>query len=535
MPNQTPTTPNPNPYFTTQNGISGIQYGNQFTNIAYADPSLVKLAGGAPGTSAPQPAPITAPAQPAPITATGLTQTQQPITLPTTPTNTAALAAAAVKGNAQSAFGNQVDNAFSGTDALLGNGVNTATNDVNTYKSAVNDLITQYGDQSADQTNAENAAGIPTLRANAKNLTDQYNQNRLTFNNQYQAVVNDMSLSADQKARQISALQNEHAYSDSNLFIQQSIAQGDYQAAQEQVDKQINIKYGNIKDRIGFAQDFLKTAEDKLSTKETAQIQSQIEKDKSKLAEVTYQTHALQDVKTNLQQAAATNGAPQNVISAIQGSEDIGSAMAHASGYLRDHLDDAYKNAQIQNIYQGIANSKLDNQVKLLTISGASQSPGTRPIGNPDPQSGAYATRATSAASLIDNLSSEFSQRTAQSLLSGATPAFLRTQDQKQFEQAKKNFATAVLRRESGASISNTEFNDMDTVYFPQPGDSEQVLNQKANARVAAINGLIGSAGRAYNGTYLPPVPLKSADQPITSYLVKTAKGSSLDLSTFEH
>jgi len=37
------------------------------------------------------------------------------------------------------------------------------------------------------------------------------------------------------------------------------------------------------------------------------------------------------------------------------------------------------------------------------------------------------------------------------------------------FEQAKKNFVNAVLRLESGAVISPSEFTNADKQYFPQP------------------------------------------------------------------
>ena len=61
--------------------------------------------------------------------------------------------------------------------------------------------------------------------------------------------------------------------------------------------------------------------------------------------------------------------------------------------------------------------------------------------------------------------------------------------------QARKNFATAVLRKESGASISPTEFADVDRIYFPQPGDSKDVIAQKQRARDLAIQSLATQAG----------------------------------------
>lgn len=61
--------------------------------------------------------------------------------------------------------------------------------------------------------------------------------------------------------------------------------------------------------------------------------------------------------------------------------------------------------------------------------------------------------------------------------------------------QARKNFATAVLRKESGASISPTEFADVERIYFPAPGDDANILRQKQRARDLAINALEVQAG----------------------------------------
>ena len=63
--------------------------------------------------------------------------------------------------------------------------------------------------------------------------------------------------------------------------------------------------------------------------------------------------------------------------------------------------------------------------------------------------------------------------------------------------QAKTNFVTAVLRKESGAAISSEEFTNEDKKYFPQPGDSQELIDQKRQARILAIDTLRMSAGRA--------------------------------------
>ena len=61
--------------------------------------------------------------------------------------------------------------------------------------------------------------------------------------------------------------------------------------------------------------------------------------------------------------------------------------------------------------------------------------------------------------------------------------------------QAKRNFITAVLRKESGAAISPSEFKTEEQKYFPQLGDSPQVIKQKADARELAIKAMKIQAG----------------------------------------
>jgi len=64
-------------------------------------------------------------------------------------------------------------------------------------------------------------------------------------------------------------------------------------------------------------------------------------------------------------------------------------------------------------------------------------------------------------------------------------------------EQAQRDFINAVLRQESGAAIGKDEFANARKQYFPQPGDSAEVVAQKAANRQRAIQGFKVSAGPA--------------------------------------
>lgn len=79
--------------------------------------------------------------------------------------------------------------------------------------------------------------------------------------------------------------------------------------------------------------------------------------------------------------------------------------------------------------------------------------------------------------------------------LGGAANKFVASERQQKMEQAQRDFVNAVLRQESGASISPSEFDNASKQYFPQFGDSPTVIAQKAKNRAIAIEGMKTQAG----------------------------------------
>jgi hypothetical protein len=72
------------------------------------------------------------------------------------------------------------------------------------------------------------------------------------------------------------------------------------------------------------------------------------------------------------------------------------------------------------------------------------------------------------------------------------------TKEVQQYQQASRNFINSVLRRESGAVISPTEFAEARAQYIPGPGDSDEVLAQKAENRATVGVEFQRGAGAAY-------------------------------------
>lgn len=89
---------------------------------------------------------------------------------------------------------------------------------------------------------------------------------------------------------------------------------------------------------------------------------------------------------------------------------------------------------------------------------------------------------------------------------------YLKSDEYQSAEQAQRDFINSILRRESGAVISPSEFENASKQYFPHPGDSKDVIAQKKANREAAIKGIERSAGPAYK----PIKPKLNGTQPAT-------------------
>lgn len=108
----------------------------------------------------------------------------------------------------------------------------------------------------------------------------------------------------------------------------------------------------------------------------------------------------------------------------------------------------------------------------------------------------------------------DLGQRTAAGLPLGN---YLVSPEYQQFDQARRDFVNAQLRRESGAAISQTEFDNAEKQYFPQPGDKPPAIEQKRQARQRAVENMRAQSGPAYrqqNPEAAPAAPSSPASAP---------------------
>lgn len=144
----------------------------------------------------------------------------------------------------------------------------------------------------------------------------------------------------------------------------------------------------------------------------------------------------------------------------------------------------------------------------LVPIPGGPADPSNKPPTEFQGKSAAFGARAEEADKILSSLQGKYSPaginaKNASSeiwgvggVLGAGLNAGLSDASQRA-DQAQRDFVNAVLRQESGAAIGAGEFDNARKQYFPQPGDSAAVIQQKAANRKLAVQGLKTNAGHA--------------------------------------
>lgn len=124
-----------------------------------------------------------------------------------------------------------------------------------------------------------------------------------------------------------------------------------------------------------------------------------------------------------------------------------------------------------------------------------------------------YATRLQQAGQVFDKIEKNIASYDPISYFTySKAPNLLKPTDIQEQEQAQRNFINAVLRKESGAVISPSEFESGARQYFPQPGDSAEVLAQKKKNRQLVEQNFFKMSGVSNEETLASQVQAKGYD-----------------------
>lgn len=91
---------------------------------------------------------------------------------------------------------------------------------------------------------------------------------------------------------------------------------------------------------------------------------------------------------------------------------------------------------------------------------------------------------------------------------------FVNSREWQAYQRAAREGLASILRKDTGAAVTKQEFDLYFPMYYPQPGDSPQVIMDKTNARQRLAQGLRGASGPAYRKMYPDQAPAPQQTAP---------------------
>lgn len=292
----------------------------------------------------------------------------------------------------------------------------------------------------------------------------------------------------------IGAIEKDFSLQQANLAIRELASVGKINAATRLIDSKLDIKYGDIEAETELVKAQIEailpllSREDKKVAETRLLLNQQVQ---AKMTEARESDKALEEFKLQSYLFAQQNGASPAVLSNIMSAEsreDVasvgGTAITDPSVDLQRRQAEAnilQSQASTANIYDQIKSRVETNKLTFGTKNGKAQTMAEKTTEG-------YAIRTAEAATVIDELGHAFVG--ARSYAGQFAPNLLKSEMRQKYEQAQRNFINAVLRKESGAVISEEEFTNGKIQYFPQPGDSTGVQLQKKQNRNTVISNL---------------------------------------------
>lgn len=145
---------------------------------------------------------------------------------------------------------------------------------------------------------------------------------------------------------------------------------------------------------------------------------------------------------------------------------------------------------------------------------------GQRPLSEGERTAAGYAERMRNAQGILAAMEEQGGAPTYPTSIAGSLPLVgeaarraVETPQQQQYRQAQEDWVRAKLRKESGAVIGAEEMAQEIRTYFPQPGESPEVIKQKRLARDIATQAMVRGAGNAMPSAARPSAAPQSAPQ----------------------
>ena len=314
---------------------------------------------------------------------------------------------------------------------------------------------------------------------------------RTTASNLNKVRIESGGQSAIQGPRSLTQEDREEAVRSAGLAARASVLQGNINTGRQLANDAVNIA---LQDR---------TFQANAKIMQINQLKEVVDEETRQLLQAEERTYeaelaTIKELKENVSQAIVS-GASQSEIATMNDpntpdADKLALAQSIVARNAREEIG-LDREAQRADIAQGWAG--LDIRKQELELSKQRLNAELNATGNTygtmdgKPQTAAqalvnsYANRLIESETVFDAVADQFADKFA---FGGVLPSLLQSGERQQYEQAKRNFVNAVLRRESGAVIADSEFKNAELQYFPQAGDKPETVIQKEQNRNTVIN-----------------------------------------------
>lgn len=265
-------------------------------------------------------------------------------------------------------------------------------------------------------------------------------------------------------------------------------AQGNLDMAQTRLDKLFSLRSKDLENAYTYKKDLVKTWYSFMDKQEQNRANQLMALDERSYKEKQSNLATIQEW-TSMALEAGRSGEISRLAALDPESKTFQQDLARATTGIAPYVGALERQLkQQQLVTEGLQQSKLRKDIEAdtyvpPTINGKPQTEGQT-------KANTFADRLLESEGILVN-SNKFGSFFARG---SVLPNFLKSEDRQEFEQAQRNFINSVLRRESGAVISDQEFTNARRQYFPQPGDTDGVLAQKRSNRNTVINGFYREA-----------------------------------------
>mgnify|MGYP000927380138 CR=1 FL=1 len=375
-----------------------------------------------------------------------------------------------------------------------------------------NDIATlqaQIGGKAADTANLYQSSGVNT----AYNQLQDLNAQATGLKNEASAIpiANRLQAQTLGTAGTENQVQNvnydqlqKNALKALSLGQQAAIAESNYNKAKNLADQQVEIKYGQMEADLKAKQTQLDALNKYQLTPAQEKAKSALER-QYKLQDQELADKKAQEKEINTLIVEASQFAPKDILAKAQAIKDNGGSSTEVAMALGQYGKDFLKNqllreqlkteqAQRAKIYADIGKTSGEQTGTISSATDLQKATANLKLTDTQSKALAFGQRAINADVALRKRLETYDPTT----IFSATGRLLNTDNARAFERDLGDFITAVLRKESGATITQDEFDRFIPLYSPQGIMTNQTdVTQTNFKRSGAIDALIAEAGPA--------------------------------------